>query len=205
MRELVVLSDRDRIARDLHDQVIQRLFAIGLSLQATIPRSRRPEVQQRISEAVDELQAVVQEIRTSIFDLHGGDVQATRLRQRLGDTIRRQTAGCEITTSVRTNGPLTVIEPELADHIEAVVHEAVANAVRHSGADNLIVAIDVGDEVTVVVEDNGCGISPDGPRSGLHDLAARAVQCDGSFDVSPAATPGPAGPGTRLRWAVPLK
>ncbi|RDI68265.1 GAF domain-containing protein [Nocardia pseudobrasiliensis] len=77
MRELGVLSDRDRIARDLHDHVIQRLFAIGMTLQGTIPRSRRPEVRERISDAVDQLQDVVQEIRTSIFDLHGGDGRIT--------------------------------------------------------------------------------------------------------------------------------
>lgn len=71
MRELDVLTDRDRIARDLHDHVIQRLFAVGVALQGTIPRARSAEVQQRLADSVDDLQAVIQEIRTAIFDLHG--------------------------------------------------------------------------------------------------------------------------------------
>ncbi|MBO0866464.1 MAG: GAF domain-containing protein, partial [Mycobacterium sp.] len=87
MRELDVLTDRDRIARDLHDHVIQRLFAIGLALQGAIPRARVPEVQQRLSNVVDDLQAIIQEIRVAIFDLHGGPPGATHLRQRLDDAI----------------------------------------------------------------------------------------------------------------------
>lgn len=71
MRELDILTDRDRIARDLHDHVIQRLFAVGLAIQGTIARARSTDVQQRLSNSVDDLQAVIQEIRTAIFDLHG--------------------------------------------------------------------------------------------------------------------------------------
>src|SRR6185312_9406894 len=85
MRELDILADRDRIARDLHDHVIQRLFAVGLSLQGTIPRARVPEVQQRLTDCVDDLQEVIQEIRTAIFDLHGASYGVTRLRQRLDE------------------------------------------------------------------------------------------------------------------------
>ena len=87
IRELDVLTDRDRIARDLHDHVIQRLFAVGLALQGTIPRARSPEVQQRLMDSVDDLQGVIQEIRTAIFDLHGGSSGVTRLRQRLDEAI----------------------------------------------------------------------------------------------------------------------
>jgi len=205
LRDLVVLGDRDRIARDLHDHVIQRLFAIGLTLQGTIQRSHRPEVRQRISEAVDELQQVVQEIRTSIFELHGGEVHASGLRHRIADTIHRLTAGSGINTSVRITGPLTVIEPGLANDVEAVLREAVTNAVRYSGADLLTLVIGVDDEVTVVVEDNGCGLPPGITRRGLDSLAARATERDGHLDISPAATAGDAGPGTRLTWTVPLK
>lgn len=86
-RELDVVADRDRIARDLHDHVIQRLFAIGLSLQATIPRARSSDVQQRLSEYVDDLQAVIAEIRTTIFDLHGPTTRTAGLRQRLDEAI----------------------------------------------------------------------------------------------------------------------
>ncbi|MGV9673833.1 GAF domain-containing protein [Nocardia sp. NPDC003482] len=205
MRELGVLTDRDRIARDLHDHVIQRLFAIGLSLQGTIPRSHKPEVRERISNAVDQLQEVVQEIRTSIFDLHGGDRHVTRLRQRLDDAVHQQTADTALNASLRITGPLSVLGNELADHAEAVVREAVSNAARHSGADTLVVTITVGDDLDIVVEDNGRGIPADVTPSGMRNMARRAEQCGGTFTVSPAALPGPRGPGTRLHWAVPLR
>ncbi|MCM6774574.1 GAF domain-containing protein [Nocardia sp. CDC159] len=204
MRELGVLTDRDRIARDLHDHVIQRLFAIGLGLQGTIPRSGRPEVRERISRAVDELQEVVQEIRTSIFDLHGGDGRVNRLRQRLDDAVRQQTADSPITATLRASGPLSVLDAELADHVEAVVREAVSNAVRHSGADTVTVAITVADDVEVVVEDNGRGLPHAVTPSGLNNLASRAEHRKGTFDIAPATSAGPRGPGTRVRWTAPL-
>ncbi|MGY2126817.1 sensor histidine kinase, partial [Nocardia gipuzkoensis] len=158
VRELDILSDRDRIARDLHDHVIQRLFAVGLSLQGTVPRTRVPEVRERITEAISDLQDVVQEIRTSIFDLHGGEGHSGRVRQRIEEAIRQQTEASDIRTSVRIAGPLSVIDPELADHAEAVVREAVSNTVRHSGAKSVAVEITVADDLTIVVEDDGCGM-----------------------------------------------
>ncbi|MGY1984536.1 sensor histidine kinase, partial [Nocardia gipuzkoensis] len=167
VRELDILSDRDRIARDLHDHVIQRLFAVGLSLQGTVPRTRVPEVRERITEAISDLQDVVQEIRTSIFDLHGGDSHSARVRQRIEEAIRQQTATSGIRTSVRIAGPLSVIEPELADHAEAVVREAVSNTVRHSGAKSVSVEITVADDLTIVIEDDGCGIPGEVTPSGL--------------------------------------
>ncbi|NQE93675.1 GAF domain-containing sensor histidine kinase [Nocardia terpenica] len=204
VRELSVLTDRDRIARDLHDHVIQRLFAIGLSLQGTVPRSRKPDVRQRISQAVDELQEVVQEIRTSIFNLHERDGIILRLRERIEQAILQQTADTGIHTSVHVSGPLSSVGPDLGDHAEAVVREAVSNAVRHSGADTLTIDIAVGDTLELVVEDDGCGVPPDTTRSGLDNLARRAVECQGEFRVSPVAT-NSARPGTRLRWSAPLR
>ena len=111
MRELDILTDRDRIARDLHDHVIQRLFAVGLALQGTIPRARAPEVQQRLTDCVDDLQEVIQEIRTAIFDLHGASSGVTRLRQRLDEAIAqfaRRKSGPRCSTS----GPLSVIDAD---------------------------------------------------------------------------------------------
>ncbi|HTY29119.1 MAG TPA: GAF domain-containing protein, partial [Mycobacterium sp.] len=122
LRELDVLSDRDRIARDLHDHVIQRLFALGLSLQGTIPRARSAEVQQRLTDTVDELQGVIQEIRTAIFDLHGGTAGTTRLRQRLDEAVGAF-GGSDLRTTVQYVGPLSVVDAGLADHAEAVVRE----------------------------------------------------------------------------------
>jgi hypothetical protein len=164
-RELDVLADRDRIARDLHDHVIQRLFAVGLALQGTIPRARSPEVQQRLSEYVDDLQAVIEEIRTTIFDLHGPVSGATRLRQRLDEAIAQFADGTlHITT--KFIGPLSVVDATLADHAEAVVREAVSNAVRHAHATTLAVTVKVEDELSIEVLDNGRGMSDRTKRSG---------------------------------------
>lgn len=197
-RELDVLADRDRIARDLHDHVIQRLFAVGLALQGTIPRARSPEVQQRLSEYVDDLQAVIQEIRTTIFDLHGPASGATRLRQRLDEAIAQFSDGTlHITT--KFIGPLSVVDATLADHAEAVVREAVSNAVRHAHATTLTVTVKVDDELSIEVVDNGRGISELTKTSGMANMHYRAQQAGGTFTID---TP-PVG-GTLLRWSAPL-
>ncbi|AHH19676.1 GAF sensor signal transduction histidine kinase, dosT family [Nocardia nova SH22a] len=204
LRELDVLTDRDRIARDLHDHVIQRLFAIGLSLQGAVPRTRVAEVRTRLVDAIDGLQEVVEEIRTSIFDLHGGT--STRLRQRLEEAIRQQSRDSGIRTSFRVTGPLSVIDAELADHAEAVVREAVSNAVRHAHATTIAVEIAVGDDFDITVTDDGCGIGEDVTPSGLTNLAERAQSIGGRFETGPrpAESARPDRPGTRLTWSAPL-
>lgn len=198
MRELDVLTDRDRIARDLHDHVIQRLFAVGLALQGAIARARYPEVRQRLSNAVDDLQAIIQEIRVAIFDLHGGPAGTTHLRQRL-DAAIAQFADSGVRTTVQFVGPLSVVDSELADHAEAVVREAVSNAVRHANATEVTVDVRVEDELGIDVVDNGCGISETITESGLANLRHRAEEAGGEFTVTKAA-----GGGTALHWSAPL-
>ncbi|MCV7383746.1 GAF domain-containing sensor histidine kinase [Mycolicibacter longobardus] len=198
MHELDVVTDRDRIARDLHDHVIQRLFAVGLSLQGTIPRTRDATVQRRLSDAVDDLQGIIGEIRTTIFDLHGTSSTVTRLRQRLDNAVA-QFAGSGLHTTVQFIGPLSVVEPPLADHAEAVVSEAVSNAVRHSGATELAVQIKVEDDLSIEVTDNGRGMPDVVTRSGLTNLRRRAEEAGGTFNVESAP-----GGGTVLRWSAPL-
>ncbi|MBI3217527.1 MAG: GAF domain-containing protein [Mycobacterium sp.] len=196
LRELDVLTDRDRIARDLHDHVIQRLFAVGLSLQGALGADP-PVATPRISRALDDLQDVVQEIRTAIFDLHGGSV--TRLRQRLEQAVAQMTADSPVRPSLHVSGPLSVVDASLADHAEAVVREAVSNVVRHAGAATVSVTVAVDDDLTITVTDDGGGFSPDTTRSGLSNLASRARQCGGGLDIGSAGTSG-----TRLVWSVPL-
>ncbi|GAT08129.1 GAF domain-containing sensor histidine kinase [Mycolicibacterium novocastrense] len=198
MRELDVLSDRDRIARDLHDHVIQRLFAVGLALQGTIPRSHKPEVRQRLSECVDDLQNVIQEIRTAIFDLHGADAGITRLRQRIDEAVA-QFADSGVRTTVQFSGPLSVVDANLADHAEAVVREAVSNVVRHAKASILTVNVVVGDDLCIEVVDDGCGVAGSITGSGLTNLKRRAEEVWGKFAIEAAPTGG-----TRLRWRAPL-
>ena len=200
VRELDVLTDRDRIARDLHDQVIQRLFAVGLALQGTIPRTRSPEAQRRLADCVDDLQNVIQEIRTTIFDLHGGSADVTRLRQRL-DEIVAQFGTADLRTTVQYVGPLSVVDARLAEHAEAVLREAVSNAVRHSGASELTITVKVEDDLCIEVVDNGVGFPADGAitESGLGNLRRRAQESGGCFFIGPAA-----GQSTVVRWSAPL-
>ncbi|WP_059016909.1 GAF domain-containing sensor histidine kinase [Mycobacterium sp. M26] len=196
MRELDVLTDRDRIARDLHDHVIQRLFAVGLSLQGALSADAEDGTR-RVTGALDDLQEVVQEIRTAIFDLHGGSV--TRLRQRIEQAVTRMTVDSAVRPAVHISGPLSVVDAALADHAEAVVREAVSNVVRHAAARSATVSVTVDDDLTIAVTDDGIGISEDITRSGLANLAARAHDCGGQFTI----TPQPGG-GTRLVWSAPL-
>jgi signal transduction histidine kinase len=198
MNELKVISERDRIARDLHDHVIQRLFAMGLTLQGTVARARSAEVAQRLTDTVDELQNVIQEIRTTIFDLHGGAPGANRLRQRIDEAVAAF-AGQGMRTSVRFVGPLSVVDPTVADHAEAVVREAVSNAVRHSGGRTLSVEVRAEDELSIEVTDDGCGIPAEVTPSGLNNLRARAEEVGGHVTVTDAP-----GGGTAVRWIAPL-
>jgi signal transduction histidine kinase len=195
LRELDVLSDRDRIARDLHDHVIQRLFAIGLSLQGT-RGGESPDTALRISGALDDLQEVVQEIRTAIFDLHGGSV--TRLRQRLEETVSRMTVDSPVRAALHVSGPLSVVDASLADHAEAVVRETMSNVVRHARASTVTVNVAVDDNLTVAVTDDGAGFPEHVTRSGLANLGARAEECGGRLSVDSGAG------GSTVTWTVPL-
>jgi signal transduction histidine kinase len=197
-RLLDVLEDRDRIARDLHDHVIQRLFVTGLTLQATMRRITEPDVAARLRTAVEQLDETVREIRTSIFDLHSTD--NTSLRRRLLDLVAGLTEATHLKPSVRMSGTVdNSVPPELAEHVEAVVREAVTNCVRHASATELTVLIDAGDDVVITVQDNGVGIPADAARSGLRNLAHRAAQFGGSLEVQ--ATEGG---GACVVWRVPL-
>lgn len=199
IRELDVMAERDRIARDLHDRVIQRVFAAGLSLQGTQQRARSDEIRQRLAETIDVLQEIVQDIRTAIFDLHEGAPGSESLRQRLGDVITELTSNTGLHTTVHVTGPLSVVESPLADHAEAVLRESVANAVKHAEASRLTINVSVADDLVIEVSDNGKGIPDDVTRSGLDNLATRAREAGGTFTV----TGDPAG-GTRLIWSAPL-
>ena len=198
-RRLEVLADRDRIARDLHDHVIQRLFAIGLSLQSTKRRSESPEITGRIADNIDQLQEIIHDIRTAIFDLHTDSADGPTLRAVVRKVIAELTADTSLRTTVRMSGPLDVVPTALAQHAEAVVREAVSNALRHAQAHRLTVTVSVEDELVVDVVDDGVGVPDTVARSGLHNLAQRAVAAGGTFTLQQ-----PEGGGTQLTWSVPL-
>jgi signal transduction histidine kinase len=200
-RRLDVYEDRDRIARDLHDHIIQRLFAAGLSLQAVSTRVREEAVQQRLRFVVDQLDETVRDIRTTIFDLHttdGADHTGSLRRQVLD--IVTATAGDELHSTVRMSGAVdSLVTGELAVDVAAVVREGVSNAVRHSGARHVTVTLDVADDVVVEVRDDGRGIDATVARSGLRNMDERARRRGGSSCARPLDERG-----TMLRWQAPL-
>lgn len=200
MNELEVLTDRDRIARDLHDHVIQRLFAVGLAMQSTHRRATKsPAVAQRLNEHIDQLHDIIQDIRTAIFDLHTVASQGPSLRAQLRTTIAELTDDTSLRVATCMTGPLDVVPHGIAEHTHAVVREAISNAVRHSGASELSVTLSVDDNLIVEVTDNGTGIPEDAERRGLRNLAARAAAAGGSLTITSPITGG-----TRVLWSTPL-
>jgi signal transduction histidine kinase len=199
-RELTVLADRERIAHDLHDHVIQRLFAVGMDLQGTIARSRSSEITDRLNRTVTDLQTTIEDIRTTIFELHSTGTHRVGFRQRIQAAVADLTENRTIVTTLRMSGPMSVIADDLAGHAESVILEAVSNAVRHSGAGQLTVAVTVADELDITVTDDGCGVGADNQRrSGLDNMAARAEQLGGGCHLAT-----PPGGGTDVHWTVPL-
>lgn len=199
-RELSVLADRERIAHDLHDYVIQRLFAIGLDVQGTIARTRSPDLVARLNGTIDNLQNTIEDIRNTIFELQSSSTDEGGFRRKIQNTVADLTENRNITTTLHVSGPLTAVGPQLAQHAEAVVAEAVSNAVRHSGATHLNIEVKVGDELLIDVIDDGCGIPEHNQRrSGLANLHRRAEQAGGTCSIST-----PASGGTLIRWTAPL-
>lgn len=203
---LAVYEDRDRIARDLHDLVIQRLFATGMMLQATKRIADVPEAaSDRVSRAVDELDETIKDIRQTIFALHepvDGPTSSTRGRV-LRETAQ-SAAHLGFEPAVRFGGPVdTMVSTETADQVIAALREALTNASKHAAAGRVEVMVHVeGDQVVLIVTDDGVGISSEGPgrRSGVANIAARAEQLGGSCRLERVSPEG----GTRLTWSVPV-
>jgi signal transduction histidine kinase len=204
---LSVYEDRDRIARDLHDLVIQRLYATGMSLQGTMPMIGRPEAAERVSRAVDDMDQTIKEIRGAIFALQARDADGPPdPRSDIVRLVEEMTATVGFTPSLRLGGGLrTLGNEELTDQLLAVLREALSNLARHAGASRADVAVDVSQDgmLSVTVTDDGAGIPPQGRRSGLRNLADRAARLGGELSLGPAE-PGSQRPGTRLEWRVPV-
>jgi len=200
--QIAVLQDRDRIARDLHDLAIQRLFATGMTLQSVGRFIEHPEAAERVLRAVDDLDDTIKIIRSTIFGLRSHTSTADAgLRARVVDVVGEKTPVLGFTPSVRTEGLLDTNVPlEIADHIVAVLSEALTNIARHAHAKRAQVALATdGREVTLTVADDGVGIPPDCRHSGLRNMAERAERLGGKLDVSSHD-----GGGATLHWRVPL-
>lgn len=200
-RRYELVAERERIARDLHDHVIQRLFAVGLSLQSQESRTSDPRMRDRLDQAVQQVDEAIRDLRSSIFDLRSvtGDDRPKNLRRRLLD-IAAGVGDTGPTVAMRIDGPIdTLVPPPLAQHAEAVIREAVSNAVRHSGGHTVTVTVTAADSLDIAVSDDGCGIPQGAAHRGLANLAGRAAACRGVFTVAPRAAGG-----TTLHWAAPI-
>jgi signal transduction histidine kinase len=198
-RELDVVTDRERIAADLHDHVLQRLFALGLGLQAAHARLPASDAARRVDEAVDHIDAIIRDIRTSIFDLHTARGRS-RLAARIQAAASEMAADTDVTPVVRVSGDVEDVPEDLAVAVEAVVREGVSNALRHAAPTHVTVTVSADSTLAVEVVDDGIGIPGTVARSGLANLAARARAVGGDARVASL----PVGPGTRLTWWVPL-
>jgi signal transduction histidine kinase len=196
-QRLVLFEDRDRIGRDLHDLVIQRLFAVGLSLQSITDVSEGPQVRSRIETAIEDLDATIKDIRRSIFALgsteSAADIQTevTRLVDRAGSTLKFR-------PTLEIVGPLrSAVSEDVAPHLLAVLGEAMSNATRHSGGTQITVRITAGEALELVVTDNGGGLPADVRESGLSNIRERAARLGGQCEVDSSSE------GTTVRWTVP--
>lgn len=193
----MLAAERERIARDLHDHVIQRMFAVGLSLEALATRTTEAHVRQRLEQAVADVDDAIRELRASVYDLRSLSYAGKNLRRRLSDIAAGATSP-DMPVTMRVEGPVdTLVSAEVAEHVEAVIREAVSNAIRHSGGSAVTVRVTVDDEITVTVSDDGHGIAPDVSRRGLNNLVTRADACGGSCTVESSSA------GTSVRWSAP--
>lgn len=196
---LALIEDRERIARDLHDLVIQRLFATGMSLQAIIRKHPLPEeAEDRLNTAIDELDKTVKQIRQTIFALQDNVVHDS-LRGRIVAEFESFRSLCAFTPELQFEGPIDAKVPErLAAHTVAVVRELLSNVARHSKATAATILVRVqGDELSITVTDNGVGFVEPPHRRGLSNVARRADAHSGLFTIGPAE-----GGGTRAHWQV---
>ncbi len=196
-----VFEDRDRIARDLHDLVIQRLYATGMSLQSVSARIGEPDTRQRVSSAVDALDETIKEIRAAIFSLHSRPAaDESGLRTRILAVADEVTESLGFAPALRMAGPLDENVPaDAGEHLLGALRETLSNAARHAGASKVDVTVEAGPELVLVVLDNGTGLTQTGRRSGLANLAERAELLGGTLLTGLAD-----GGGTRIEWRVPL-
>ncbi|WP_235583030.1 GAF domain-containing protein [Kitasatospora sp. Root107] len=200
--QVALLQERDRIARDLHDLAIQRLFATGMTLQGATRFIDHPEAVDRVLRAIDDLDETSKTIRATIFGLRTRESgpAARGTRARVVEVVERAADVLGFMPALRMTGLLDVtVPPEFVDEALAVLQEALSNAARHAEATAVEVSVAAGAELLLTVTDNGCGLPAGGRRSGLANLADRAADLGGSFEARAGAEGG-----TELVWRVPL-
>jgi signal transduction histidine kinase len=210
-RDLAIVEDRERIARDLHDNVIQRLYAAGMGLQAVQRRITDEDAACRVGGVIDALDDTIREIRSVIFAVAHADRGGGGLRADILKIAVDATTALGFEPSVAFDGPVDSLVPEgLADHALSVIREGLANVARHAGATRAQVSMTVDEfHVQVVIRDNGRGKEAARMRSdqsgrpgghGIRNLATRARALGGTLQMRA----GPDGIGTELLWEVPI-
>lgn len=203
-QELTLVADRERLGRDLHDTVLQRMFATGLSMQATVRLSHEPDVQARLSHHIEQIDEMIREVRSAIFEVDAHRSPGRSTRQELLAVVAEAGRALAFEPALRLDGPIdAIVSAPVADHLLAVVREALSNVARHAHATAVELSITVGrDGASLIVEisDDGVGMDSAGPAGrGLHNIRTRSDELGGSTEFMT----NPEG-GTTVRWAVPL-
>jgi signal transduction histidine kinase len=201
--DFATVEDRERIARDLHDTVIQRLFAIGLSLQATLRLATDDAIKKRLLSAVDDLDTTVRDVRAAIFELHTARMAGRSIRQELIGLCSESSRVLGFEPVIRFDGPIdAAVDDSLADELLAVLREALTNVSKHAKASSAEVSVEARDSMlTARVTDNGVGYRGDSATGrGVVNLRVRATRLDGDFEIAEMSSGG-----TMLTWRVPLK
>ena len=197
---LAIAEDRERIARDLHDTVIQRLFGEGLKLLGTMNLVDDP-AKSRIQSTIDGLDQTIKELRTAVFSLQGGESSPDGLRGRLHAALTDAASGLGFEPRLQFDGPIDSIDGRVAQQLVPVLREALSNIARHAHARNVRVALAVTDDVTLAVSDDGVGVPTEVLGGhGLANIVERARRLGGEATISAQATGG-----SLLVWRVPVR
>ena len=202
VRDVAVVEDRERIARDLHDTVIQQLYATGMSLTASLRLAEGPELRERLTRSIDDLDRTMRSIRSTIFALEAGDREGGGLRADIVRLVSRAENALGFPPRLTLDGLVDTLVPEgIADHLLAALRESLSNVAKHAHARRVDVEVLVRDgDVTVRVTDDGTGLADDRRAgSGLRNLAERATALGGGFTAERGA-----GGGTVATWRVPM-
>lgn len=201
-QQLAVFMDRDRIAKDLHDVVIQRLFASGLNVQGLMRFTTDPLALERIGAITNELDATIRELRETIYALRTSSGEIDMLSSRILQAVRKVSRPLPFAPRLHLLGPIdaAAIPQAMASQVVAAVSEGVSNAVRHAGAGTIDVSVQVDEaQIGVVVNDDGRGLGTNERHSGLGNMAERARELGGSFRAEAKE-----GGGTSFTWSAPL-
>ncbi len=198
---IAVYEDRERIARDLHDLVIQQLFATGMTLESIARRSANSPEAEKINQAVEDLDRTIKQIRQSIYALTTPENDGVSLRRRVMHEVESYTVLLGTTPSISFEGPVdSMTSDRETNQVVAALRELLSNAVRHAQATSVSVSLQIVDHhLALTVSDNGVGIPETVSRSGLENLRKRAEAMGGSFEtirVEPS--------GTKAKWMIPL-